>query len=307
MGNETSVKATAGRPLERFAKVDIDGIMVHYRECGPKDAPAILLLHGFPSSGHMFRNLIPMLCDDFRLVAPDLPGFGHSDHPPHEQFPYTFATLAKVIASFTDIVGLKKYAMYIFDYGAPVGLRLALEYPERVTAIISQNGNAYVDGMGDHWDQVRAFWADPTIANRNAMYAAFAPAAVLRQYTDGVPDMGLVSPDGYSLDQFYLEEHDALEEQLDLRYDYRTNVDLYPKFQEYFRTHQPPLLAVWGKNDPIFLPAGAEAFKRDLPEAEIHFLDTGHFALETHCAEIAFLIREFMTRKLKSPALSANT
>jgi pimeloyl-ACP methyl ester carboxylesterase len=206
--------------------------------------------------------------------------------------------LAKVIASFTDIVGLKKYAMYIFDYGAPVGLRLALEYPDRVTAIISQNGNAYIDGMGDHWDQVRAFWADPTIANRNAMYAAFAPAAVLRQYTDGVPDVGLVSPDGYSLDQFYLEEHDALEEQLDLRYDYRTNVELYPKFQEYFRTHQPPLLARWGKNDPIFLPAGAEAFKRDLPEAEIHFLDTGHFALETHCAEIAFLIREFMTRKL---------
>jgi pimeloyl-ACP methyl ester carboxylesterase len=186
-------------------------------------------------------------------------------------------------------------------------LRLALDYPDRVTAIISQNGNAYVDGMGDHWDQVRAFWDDPTIANRNAMYAAFAPAAVLRQYTDGVPDVGLVSPDGYSLDQFYLEEHDALEEQLDLRYDYRTNVDLYPKFQEYFRTHQPPLLAVWGKNDPIFLPAGAEAFKRDLPEAEIYFLDTGHFALETHCAEIAFLIREFMTRRLKPPPLSANT
>jgi pimeloyl-ACP methyl ester carboxylesterase len=237
MADEKSAGATAGRPLERFAKVDVDGIMVHYRECGPKDAPAILLLHGFPSSGHMFRNLIQMLCDDFRLVAPDLPGFGQSDHPPHEQFPYTFATLAKVIASFTDIVGLKKYAMYIFDYGAPVGLRLALEYPDRVTAIISQNGNAYIDGMGDHWDQVRAFWADPSVANRNAMYAAFAPAAVLRQYTDGVPDIGLVSPDGYSLDQFYLEEHDALEEQLDLRYDYRTNVELYPKFQEYFRTH----------------------------------------------------------------------
>ena len=298
MADEKSARATAGRPLERFAKVDIDGIMVHYRECGPKDAPAILLLHGFPSSGHMFRSLIPMLCDDFRLVAPDLPGFGQSDHPPHEQFPYTFATLAKVIASFTDIVGLKKYAMYIFDYGAPVGLRLALEYPDRVTAIISQNGNAYIDGMGDHWDQVRAFWADPTIANRNAMYAAFAPAAVLRQYTDGVPDVGLVSPDGYSLDQFYLEEHDALEEQLDLRYDYRTNVELYPKFQEYFRTHQPPLLAMWGKNDPIFLPAGAEAFKRDLPGAEIHFVDTGHFALEDKLDVMAPLIHDFLDRKV---------
>src|ERR1700754_3908555 len=156
MADEAIEKAAAGRPSERFAKVDIDGVMVHYRECGPKDAPAILLLHGFPSSGHMFRNLIPTLCDDFRLVAPDLPGFGQSDHPPHEQFPYTFATLAKIIASFTDIVGLKRYAMYIFDYGAPVGLRLALEYPDRVTAIISQNGNAYLDGMGDeHWAQVR--------------------------------------------------------------------------------------------------------------------------------------------------------
>ena len=298
MADEAIEKAAAGRPSERFAKVDIDGIMVHYRECGPKDAPAILLLHGFPSSGHMFRNLIPMLCDVFRLVAPDLPGFGQSDHPLHEQFSYTFATLAKVIASFTEIIGLKSFAMYLFDYGAPVGLRIALEYPERVTAIISQNGNAYLDGMGDHWAQVRAFWADPSMANRNAMYAAFAPEAVLRQYMEGVPDPGLVSPDGYSLDQFYLEAHDALEAQLNLRYDYRTNVELYSKFQEYFRSHQPPLLAVWGKNDPIFLPAGAEAFRRDLPEAEIHFVDTGHFALETHCAEIAFLIRNFLIRKL---------
>ena len=300
MSEGRSTAGTAGRPLERFGKVDIDGIMVHYRECGPKDAPAILLLHGFPSSGHMFRNLIPMLCDDFRLVAPDLPGFGQSDHPPHELFPYTFETLAKVIATFTDIVGLKRYAMYIFDYGAPVGLRMALEYPERVTAIISQNGNAYLDGMGDeHWAQVRAFWADPTDERRNGMRAALSPSAVYHQYIDGVPDPGIVSPDGYSLDQFYLEEHDAIEEQLDLRYDYRKNVELYPKFQEYFQTHQPPLLAVWGKNDAIFLPAGAEAFRRDLPDAEIHFLDAGHFALETNCAEIAFLIRHFLVRKLK--------
>lgn len=304
--NSDRSAARAGQQLERFAKVDVDGIFVHYRECGPKDAPAILLLHGFPSSGHMFRNLIPILCDQFRLVAPDLPGFGQSDHPPHEQFPYTFATLAKVMASFTDIVGLKRYAMYIFDYGAPVGLRMALDDPQRITAIISQNGNAYVDGMGDdHWETVRAFWADPTAENRSRMYGAFSPAAVYKQYTEGVPDVGLVSPDGYSLDQFYLEEHDALEEQLDLRYDYRTNVELYPKFHEYFRKHQPHLLAVWGRNDPIFLPAGAEAFKSDLPEAEIHFVDTGHFALETHCAEIALLIRHFLTRKLAPPAKSA--
>lgn len=289
-------------PVEQFGKVDIDGIFVHFRECGPKAAPAILLLHGFPSSGHMFRNLIPMLCDDFRLVAPDLPGFGQSDRPEHELFPYTFETLAKVMNSFVDIVGLKKYALYIFDYGAPVGLRMAIDNPERVTAIISQNGNAYLDGMGDHWDAIRAFWADPTTERRNAMRAGLSPSAVYRQYTHGVPDTAIVSPDGYSLDQFYLEEHDAAEEQLDLRYDYRTNVDLYPKFQEYFRTHRPPLLAVWGKNDEIFLPAGAEAFRRDLPDAEIHLLDTGHFALETHCFEIAFLIRHFLTRKLEPRA-----
>jgi pimeloyl-ACP methyl ester carboxylesterase len=253
----------------------------------------------------MFRNLIPMLCDDFRLVAPDLPGFGQSSRPQHELFPYTFETLAKVMASFVDIVGLKRYAMYIFDYGAPVGLRMALEYPDRITAIISQNGNAYLDGMGDeHWAPMRALWENPTAERRKAMYAAFSPEAVRRQYTDGVPDVGLVSPDGYALDQFYLEEHDALEEQLDLRCDYQSNIELYPKFQEYFRMHQPPLLAVWGKNDPIFLPAGADAFRRDLPEAEVHLLDTGHFALETHCAEIAFLIRHFLARKL-FPAVSA--
>ena len=301
MASEVSVE----RSLERFAKVDVDGIFVHYRECGPKDAPAILLLHGFPSSGHMFRNLIPMLCDQFRIVAPDLPGFGQSDRPEHELFPYSFATLAKVIGSFVDIVGLERYAIYIFDYGAPVGLRIALEYPERVTAIISQNGNAYLDGMGNHWAAVRAFWEDPTAERRNSMRAGFSPSAVYHQYTDGVPDVSLVSPDGYSLDQFYLERHDAIEEQLDLRYDYRTNVELYPRFQEYFRSHQPPLLAVWGKNDTIFLPAGAEAFRRDLPSAEVHLLDTGHFALETHCAEIASLMREFLTRKLLPPMLSA--
>src|ERR1700754_1936671 len=186
-GERSAAEAhAAARLVARYGKVDVDGIFVHYRECGPKDAPAILLLHGFPSSGHMFRNLIPMLCDDFRLVAPDLPGFGESDHPPHEQFPYTFETLAKVIASFTDIVGLKKYAMYLFDYGAPGGLRLALEYPDRVTAIISQNGNAYVDGMGEHWAPVRAFWDDPTPERRLAMYGAFSPGAIYRQYADGV-------------------------------------------------------------------------------------------------------------------------
>jgi pimeloyl-ACP methyl ester carboxylesterase len=277
-----------------FKKADVDGFNVFYREAGPKDGPAILLLHGFPSSSHMFRDLIPLLADRFHVVAPDLPGFGRSDMPSREKFTYTFDNIAAVIDRFTEVIGLKKFAIYVFDYGAPTGFRLAVKHPERVTAIISQNGNAYEEGLSEGWNPIQAYWKDPSEANRAALRQFLAPEATYWQYTHGVADVTAVSPDGYSLDNFYLARPGSDEVQLDLFGDYKSNVALYPKFQDYFRTHKPRLLAVWGKNDPFFLPPGAEAFKRDIPNATVKFLDTGHFALETHANEIAAEIRNFL-------------
>jgi pimeloyl-ACP methyl ester carboxylesterase len=281
-----------------FRKVDVDGFNVFYREAGPKDGPAILLLHGFPSAGHMFRDLIPELAKQFRVIAPDLPGFGQSDMPERAAFSYTFDNIANVIERFTEVIGLDRYAVYVFDYGAPTGFRLAVRHPERITAIISQNGNAYVEGLSDGWNPIRAYWQDPSPANRDALRAFLKPETTYWQYTHGVSDPATVSPDGYSLDNFYLARPGADEVQLDLFGDYKSNVALYPAFQEYFRTHKPPFLAVWGKNDPFFLPPGAEAFKRDIPNATVRFFDTGHFALETHAHEIAATIRDFLARQI---------
>jgi pimeloyl-ACP methyl ester carboxylesterase len=279
-----------------YRKTVVDGFQVFYREAGRVDAPTLLLLHGFPSAGHMFRELIPALSDRFHIVAPDLPGFGQSDMPSRDKFSYTFARLAEVIERFTEVIGLVRFAIYVFDYGAPTGFRLAVRYPERITAIVSQNGNAYEEGLSDGWNPIRAYWQDPSQANRNALRSFLAPETTIWQYTHGVSDTTYVSPDGYSLDNFYLARPGADEVQLDLFGDYKSNVELYPVFQEYFRKHKPPFLAVWGKNDPFFLPPGAEAFKRNIPDAEVRFFDTGHFALETHCNEIAAAMREFLSR-----------
>ncbi len=279
-----------------YRTANVDGLKIFYREAGRTDAPALLLLHGFPTSSHMFRDLIPKLADRFHLIAPDLPGFGRSDLPSRDVFAYTFANLAKVIGRFTEVMNLKRFAIYVFDYGAPVGLRIAVEHPERIAAIISQNGNAYEEGLSDGWNPIRAYWRETTKANREALRNFLSPETTFWQYTHGVGDPSAVSPDGYSLDDFYLARPGAHEAQLDLFLDYASNVALYPKFQAYFRDRQPPLLAAWGRNDPFFLPAGAEAFRRDIPRADVRFFDTGHFALETHCAEITSAIREFVGR-----------
>jgi len=273
---------------------DVDGLKVFYREAGPRDAPKLLLLHGFPSSGHMFRDLIPRLSDRFHIVAPDLPGFGQSDMPSRDSFKYTFDNIAAVIGRFTELIGFDRFAVYVFDYGAPTGFRLAVAHPERITALISQNGNAYEEGLSEGWDPIRAYWKDSSRQNREALRAFLAPQSVQWQYTQGVPDTTLISPDGYSLDNFYLSRPGADEVQLDLMGDYKSNVALYPRFQQYFKTHQPRFLAVWGEHDPFFLPPGAQAFKRDIPQAVVEFFATGHFALETHAAQIAQTIRGFL-------------
>jgi pimeloyl-ACP methyl ester carboxylesterase len=296
----------------------VDGYKIFYREAGPATAPTILLLHGFPASSHMFRNLIPALADHdhvpvmpgfgfvptvtdrYHVVAPDLPGFGFSDAPDRNRFRYTFENLAKSIDNFTQAIGLDRYAIYVFDYGAPVGFRLALAHPERITAIISQNGNAYEEGLSQGWNPIQKYWKEPTAENRAALRAFLTPAATKSQYLYGVQDESLVAPEAYELDSMLLGRPGNDDIQLDLCLDYASNVALYPKFQEYFRTKRPPLLAVWGKNDPFFLPPGAEAFKRDIPNAEVHFYETGHFALETHHREIAGAIGDFLYRTLVS-------
>ena len=281
---------------ERYRTANVDGLKIFYREAGDHEAPALLLLHGFPTSSHMFRDLIPLLSDRYHIFAPDLPGFGFSDSPDRSQFTYTFAHLTEVIDRFTQEIGLQHYALYIFDYGAPVGLRLALKHPERVTAIVSQNGNAYQEGLSNGWNPIEKYWRAPTEANRAALRDFLKPETTRFQYVHGVSDESLVAPESYSLDSALLARPGNDEIQLDLFLDYASNVALYPEFQAYFRTHKPPLLAVWGKNDPFFLPAGAEAFKRDNPSAEVHLYDTGHFALETHVHQIAAVIRDFLGR-----------
>src|SRR6516164_477993 len=278
----------------QYKRVDVDGFGVAYREAGPLSGPVLLLLHGFPTSSHMFRDLMPKLADRYRVVAPDLPGFGQSDLPSRERFKYTFSNLAKVMTRFTEVLKLNRFAAYIFDYGSPTGLRMAVEHPERVTAIITQNGNAYVEGLSDRWNPIRAYWKEPTQANRDALRTLLTPETTYWQYTTGVKDTSLVSPDGYNLDNYYMTRPGAHDVQLDLFLDYASNVEMYPTFQEYLRRQQPPLLAVWGKADPFFLPAGAEAFRRDIKNAKVMFFDTGHFALETHCEEIAMAIRDFL-------------
>ena len=283
-------------PSIKYHAVEIDALKVFYREAGAPGAPKLLLLHGFPSAGHMFRDLIPLLADRFHIVAPDLPGFGQSDMPSPSQFKYTFDNIARVIDRFTEVVEFDRFAVYVFDYGAPTGFRLAAWHPERITGIISQNGNAYREGLSDGWNPIRAYWEDPSAVNRNALRTFLAPETTRWQYTHGVPDSAVVSPDGMSLDNFYLARPGADEVQLDLFGDYKSNITLYPAFQDYFRTHKPRFLAVWGKHDPFFLPAGANAFKRDIPQADIRFFDTGHFALETHAEPIALAMREFLSR-----------
>jgi pimeloyl-ACP methyl ester carboxylesterase len=282
----------------KYHYATVNDVKVFYREAGAQASPAVLLLHGFPTSSHMFRDVIPALSDCYHVVAPDLPGFGFSDAPNRQRFRYSFENLAKIIDNFAQTIGLERYAIYVFDYGAPVGFRLALAHPERITAIISQNGTAYEDGLSQGWNPIQKYWKEPTAKNRAALREFLTPEATKSQYLYGVQDENLVAPEAYTLDSALLARPGNDEIQLDLFLDYATNVALYPAFQEYFRTKRPPLLAVWGKNDPFFLPAGAEAFRRDNPAAEVHFYDTGHFALETNAQDIANAIREFLGRKL---------
>jgi pimeloyl-ACP methyl ester carboxylesterase len=276
-------------------RVEADGVSVFYREAGPVDAPVVLLLHGFPTSSFQYRELIPRLADRYRVIAPDLPGFGFTEVPAERNYHYSFDALAKTIEAFTDALGLKKYALYVFDYGAPTGFRLAMARPERVTAIISQNGNAYEEGLGDAWAPIRKYWSEPNAANREVVRgAALSPEGIRFQYLEGVPHPERIAPEGYTLDQALTSRPGNTDIQLDLFLDYANNVKLYPKFQEYFRQSKPPLLAIWGKYDPFFLPPGAEAFRRDNPNATVQFLDTGHFALETHVEEVATAMRKLL-------------
>jgi pimeloyl-ACP methyl ester carboxylesterase len=294
---------TSNIPNIKLDTVEADGIKIFYREAGPADAPVILLLHGYPTSSHMFRHLMPRLASSFRLIAPDLPGFGFTEVPSERQYRYTFDNLAVTINAFVEALNLKRYAIYVFDYGAPTGFRLAVAHPERVTAIISQNGNGYVDGLGDAWDPIKKYWNEPTSANREALRGFIGLEGTKWQYVHGVTDPLVVEPEAYWLDTALLQRPGNTEIQLDLFLDYASNVKLYPKFQEYFRKSQPPLLAAWGKNDPFFIPPGAEAFRKDIPSAKVVFYDTGHFALETHAEEISEEIHSFLNELAKAGKL----
>jgi pimeloyl-ACP methyl ester carboxylesterase len=285
-----------------YRTVLVDGLKVFYREAGDPKASSVLLLHGFPTSSHMFRELIPALADRYHVVAPDLPGFGYTEAPDQATFKYSFDHLAEIIDRLTDVLGLSRYAIYVFDYGAPIGFRLAIRHPERITAVISQNGNAYLEGLSEGWNPIQAYWKNPSLENRAALRAFLKPETTQWQYTHGVRSPERLSPDSWTLDSALLARPGNDEIQLDLFGDYQSNISLYPKFQEYIRTHRPPLLAVWGKNDPFFLPAGAQAFMRDHPNAEVHLLEAGHFALESQGPEIAGIIRDFLERKLPKQA-----
>ncbi len=276
-------------------RVKADGVNVFYRAAGDTSAPVVLLLHGFPSSSFMYRELIPRLADSFRVIAPDLPGFGFTEVPTERKYLYTFDALAQTIDAFTKALNLNRFAVYVFDYGAPTGFRLAAAHPERITAIVSQNGNAYEEGLGDAWGPIQKYWAEPSAENRDTIRKAILnPEATKWQYTHGVANPDSIPPESYTLDAALMERPGNTEIQLDLFLNYASNVAMYPKFQEYFRKSKPPLLAIWGKNDPFFIPAGAEAFRRDIPKAQVQFLDTGHFALETHVIEIAAAMNEFL-------------
>jgi pimeloyl-ACP methyl ester carboxylesterase len=301
--NRTGTKgATSDDDFRRFGgsttsvhKVDADGVQVFYRAAGDQRSPVVLLLHGFPTSSFMFRELIPRLASDYRVIAPDLPGFGFTEVPSERRYPYSFDYLALTIEAFTRALRLDRYAIYVFDYGAPTGFRLAMAHPERITAIVSQNGNAYEEGLGDAWGPIRKYWATPTAENRDILRQSVLTAGGTRwQYVHGVANPESIAPESYTLDTALLERPGNKEIQLDLFLDYASNVKLYPKFQEYFRKSKPPLLAIWGKNDPFFLPAGAEAFRKDIPNAKIQLLNTGHFALETHIVEIASAMKDFL-------------
>ena len=297
--SEMSSRATVsqvGTPRTSVHKVDTDGVRLFYRAAGDATAPVVLLLHGFPASSFMFRELIPRLASDYRVIAPDLPGFGFTDVPAERNYAYSFDGLASTIEAFTETIKINRYAIYVFDYGAPTGFRLAMAHPNQVTAIISQNGNAYEEGLGDAWGPIRKYWAAPTAENREALRKNILTLDGTRwQYTHGVSNPESVPPESYTLDAALLERPGNKEIQLDLFLDYASNVKLYPKFQEYFRKSKPPLLAIWGKNDPFFIPAGAEAFRKDLPNTKVQFLDTGHFATETHVVEIAAAMKDFLS------------
>jgi pimeloyl-ACP methyl ester carboxylesterase len=279
-----------------YRKIEVNGIQVFFREAGIEHAPTILLLHGYPTSSHMYRNLIPILSKKYHVIAPDLPGFGYTDAPAHDRFKYTFDNLAATMQAFIDQLGLKRFAVYIFDYGAPVGLRLAMANPEKITGIITQNGNAYEEGLSGEWDPIKTYWNDPSQSNRDALRDFVSTQATWFQYHEGASDPALIAPEAYTLDQYFLDRPGNIEIQLDLVKDYASNVALYPQFHEYFRVHQPKLLAVWGNRDPYFLPVGAEAYKKDLPHATVKFYETGHFALETHVTEIGSDILAFMEK-----------
>jgi pimeloyl-ACP methyl ester carboxylesterase len=281
-----------------YRTATIDGVKMFYREAGPADGPVVLLLHGFPTSSHMFRNLIPLLADRYHVIAPDYPGFGESDAPDHTKFAYTFGHYADMVDALMSQLGARKYAMYVMDYGAPVGYRLALKHPERVTGLIVQNGNAYEEGLTDFWNPIKAYWADGSAAHREALSVLVAPETTKFQYVDGVKDVSRIDPDNWSHDQALLDRPGNKDIQLDLFHDYGTNVPLYPKFQAFFRERKPPTLIVWGKNDKIFPESGAHPYLRDLPNAEFHLIDTGHFALEDKLDEMAPLIRSFLDRKI---------
>ena len=304
-GAAVDLAARAAAPISRddhstvhYRTMEIDGVDVFYREAGPAGAPVVVLLHGFPSSSHMFRNLIPALADRYRVIAPDYPGFGESEVPQRTQFRYTFARFAELTDALLTRLDAKQYALYVMDYGAPVGFRLALRHPEHVTALVVQNGNAYAEGLQEFWDPIKAYWASGSQEHRNVLRAATTLESTRSQYTDGVRDVSRIDPSAWLYDQARLDRPGNAEIQLDLFYDYRTNVELYPRFHEFFRERQPPTLIVWGKNDAIFPADGARAYLRDLPQAELHLLDTGHFALEDKGSQIAELMLEFLDRKL---------
>lgn len=294
--NEQLNKPMTSIPLTSIHRIEADGVKVFYREAGAPHSPAVLLLHGFPTSSFQYRELIPRLADRFRVLAPDLPGFGFTEVPPERGYHYTFDNLAHSILAFTDALQLKRYALYVFDYGAPTGFRLAMARPEKVTGIISQNGNAYEEGLGDAWAPIRRYWSEPSPQNREAIRKGLNAEGMRHEYSSGISNLDLIKPEGYTLDAALLARPGNVDIQLDLFLDYANNVKLYPAFQEYFRKFKPPTLAIWGKHDPYFVPAGAEAFRRDNPNAVVQFLDTGHFALETHVQEIADAMRSFLLR-----------